>query len=329
MRILQVAPPQFAVPPKTYGPEQLQVHYLTEALVAAGHDVTLYATADSTTSAKLLTSFPTGSTRDFFERDLLHCVRLLDQLPEVDIVHSHSHCGFPVVAGQVPYPSLITTWDNSPVIRYFPERNYVVQSQSQARHLGPINVRAVIPLVIRAADYPFEEEKDDYLLFMGRVMPEKGAHLAIDLAESSGRRLKIAGPIPTTLEGIRWFRSAIQPRLSSSVEYLGPVYGPEKFELLARASCLVFPACREEPVATVLLEALACGTPVIGLRRGALPEVVVDGEVGYLADSVAELSRRIADLPKLSSRACRRRVEDTFSVERSVRDYLSLYDELA
>jgi glycosyltransferase involved in cell wall biosynthesis len=307
----------------------MQVHYLTEALVAAGHDVTLYATADSVTSAELITSFPSGSSRDFFERDLSHCVRLLDRLPEVDIVHSHSHCGFPVVAGQVPYPSVITTWDNSPVIRYFPERNYVVQSHSQARHLGPINVRAVIPLVIRAADYPFEDEKDDYLLFMGRVMPEKGTHLAIDLAEAVGRKLKIVGPIPTTLEGIRWFRTVIQPRLNSSVEYLGPVYGPEKLELLARASCLVFPACREEPVATVLLEALACGTPVVGLRRGALPEVVVDGEVGYLAETVPELAQRMTGLSGLSSRDCRRRVETTFSVERSVHDYLAVYQQLA
>jgi glycosyltransferase involved in cell wall biosynthesis len=340
MRIAQVAPLYESVPPQAYGATERVVHYLTEELVRQGHQVMLFASADSRTSAELRPICERGLWRDSRVWDTLtHHIRQLEQVAQLadrfDIVHFH---GDPVhfpLARRLPCASLTTMHgrllpaDHGPLFREIAGAPLVSISDDQRRPVPWANWQATIHHGLPADALPFRETDGDYLLFLGRMMPEKRPDLAIEIARRTGMRLKMAAKVHP---GERdYFSREVEPLLKHSrgfVDYLGEVGGNVRDELIASARALLFPIDWPEPFGMVIIEALACGTPVIAFRRGAVPEVLEDGVGGFLVENVDEAVAAVARLGDISRRRCRQAFERRFTAARMARDYLAVYERL-
>jgi glycosyltransferase involved in cell wall biosynthesis len=340
MRIAQVAPLYEAVPPQLYGATERVISYLTEALVRLGHQVTLFASGDSTTGAELVPVCPRGLWRDGGVWDTLtHHVRQLELVAQnagrFDVLHFHGEPIYLPLTRRLGcrYVStvhgLLLPADHGPLYAAFPEAPLVSISDDQRRPLPGANWQATVPHGLPPELFAFRERPGDYLVFLGRLTPQKRPDLAVEIARRAGRKLKIAAAVHP---GERdYFRREVEPLLresSSFVEFLGEVGGRDKEELLAGALALVLPIDWAEPFGLVMVEALACGTPVVAFRRGAVPEVLTDGETGFIVGSVEEAVEAVGRVPRLSRRACRRAFEDRFSDARMARDYLAVYRRL-
>jgi glycosyltransferase involved in cell wall biosynthesis len=203
----------------------------------------------------------------------------------------------------------------------------VAISAAQRRARPALNWAATVPNALRIGDFPFRADKDDYVLFLGRMNPEKGARVAIDVAREAGCRLLIAAKCNEPAEQA-YFDEQIAPQLGPGIEWLGEADGDRKRELLAGARCLLFPLQWEEPFGLVMVEAMACGTPVVALRRGAAPEIVVDGVTGYVRDDPAELPELLHRLDVLDPYACRRHAEKEFDVPVLLSRYEAVYRQV-
>jgi glycosyltransferase involved in cell wall biosynthesis len=340
MRIAQVAPLYESVPPQAYGGTERVISYLTEELVHRGHDVTLFASGDSRTSAELVPVCPRGLWRDADVRDTLtHHVRQMELVarnaPRFDILHFHGDPFHFPLARRLPARHLTTLHglllptDHGPLFREFIEAPLVSISDDQRRPIPWANWQATIYHGLPPGELPFREAPGDYLLFLGRIAPEKRPDLAVEIARRAGLRLKIAAKI---YFGERdYFHREIEPLLleaRSFVDDLGEVGGRDLEELLAGARALLFPIDWPEPFGLVMIEALACGTPVIAFRRGSVPEVIEDGVTGFVVDSVAEAVRAVGRVDELSRRRCRQAFERRFTAPRMAQDYLTIYEKL-
>lgn len=335
-RLLSVAlvlPPWFDVPPRGYGGIESLAAYLADALVDRGHNVYVIGAGRDGTRAQFYRTYSVPPSERIGEAmpEVLHaaqCARRLDEL-DVDVIHDHSLAG-PLSAGGRKAPTVVTTHgpcagEMGDYYRALSASNQLIAISDSQRRLAPdLRWTATVHNAVRADDYAFQAEKDDYVLFLGRMSPEKGAHLAIDAARAAGRRIVLAGKLIEPREHA-YFEAEVRPRLGADAEFVGEVGMVAKQQLYAAAHCLVFPVRWDEPFGLVMIEAMACGTPVVALRRGSVPEVVADGVTGFVRDDPAELPAAIDAAGGIDPAACRRRVEDRFDVESMAAGYERAY----
>lgn len=337
MRIAQVAPLYESVPPTLYGGTERVVSYLTEELVQQGHEVTLFASGDSETRAKLVPACPRALWRDERCRETLpHHVRLLELVfqdaSRFDVIHFHcDYLHFPLLRRK-PCPSVTTlhgqlnVHDLGPLFEEFAEVPLVSISQSQRRPIPAANWQATVLHGLPLRLHTFRAGAGDYLAFLGRTSPEKRLDRAIVIARQAGMKLKVAARIYP--EERDYFEHTLRPLLqesSSFVEFLGEVGGREKDEFLGNARALLFPIDLQEPFGLVMIEAMACGTPVIAWRNGSVPEVIDDGVTGFVVDSIAQAVEAVGRVGDLSRLACREIFEKRFDAARMARDYVEVY----
>jgi glycosyltransferase involved in cell wall biosynthesis len=335
MRIAIVAPPWFEVPPRAYGGIEAVCHELAQGLLARGHDVTLIGAGRSHPSGGFAATYrvpPQGlGTSEATIHELVHSARAGRAIRgiEPDLVHDHSLAG-PLVALGHRHPTLVTVHgpvgeNEAELYRSLaPEVSLVALSRAQRRQAPDLRWAGVVHNGVRVSEYPFRSRKDAYLLFLGRMSPDKGPDLAIDVARAGELPLIIAAKCSEPKERA-FFEARIRPRLGAGVEWFGEADEREKKELLAGARCLLSPLRWEEPFGLVLIEALACGTPVVALRRGSVPEILVDGVTGFVRDEPHELLEAIQRVETIDPLACRRHVERHFTVEHMVSGYEEVY----
>ncbi len=339
MRIAQVAPLFESVPPRLYGGTERVVSYLTEELVRQGHEVTLFASGDSETSARLVPGCPQALWEAPGCRETLpHHVRLVElvtlEAHRFDLIHFHlDYVHFPALC-RLPCPTVTTLHgrlhppDQEALFASYPEVPLVSISDDQRRPIPGANWRATVhhgmPLDIQT----FREAPGSYLAFLGRISPEKGLDKAIEIARRAGLPLRVAAKIYP--EERAYYEAEIAPLLRASpwVEFVGEVGGAAKDAFLGNAHALLFPIDWDEPFGLVMIEAMACGTPIIAFRRGSVPEVMVDGVTGFVVTGVPEAVEALSRVPSLGRRACRRVFEERYTSARMARDYLAVYREL-
>ena len=339
MRIAQVAPLYESVPPARYGGTERVVSYLTEALVAEGHDVTLFASGDSRTEARLIAPCAFAARldptcQDPLARHMLLLEAVRREAHRFDLVHFH--CGYLhfVPSRRLPSPTLTTLHgrldlpDLVPLFAEFADLPLVSISNAQRIPLPSAGWAATVHHGLPRDLYrPVDRPRRDYLMVLGRIAPEKGVDRAIEIAARAAVPLVIAAKVDPVDQ--QYFESVIRPRLRQpGVEFVGEVTDAEKGELLAHAAALLFPIDWPEPFGLVMIEALAAGTPVIAFRQGSVPEVLTDGVTGWIVDDTESAVRAVARLGDLSPEACREAFQSRFTVERMVADYLEVYHRL-
>ncbi len=339
MRIAQVAPLCESVPPKLYGGTERVVSYLTEELVRQGHEVTLFASGDSETSARLLPGCAKALWRDPECRENApHHVRLVElvraQAHRFDLIHFHlDYVHFPVVR-DLPCPSVTTLHgrihkpDHGEFFQSFPEVGLISISNEQRRPIPNANWIGTVYHGLPKELHTFREAKGDYLAFLGRLSPEKGIEQAVEIARRAGLPLRVAGKIYP--EEIAYFESVIDPlfRASPWVQFVGEVGGATKDAFLGDALALIFPITWAEPFGLVMIESMACGTPVVAFRRGSVPEVIADGLTGFVVDDVPQAVEAVSCVGSLSRHECRRNFESRFDATMMMRNYLAVYRAL-
>jgi glycosyltransferase involved in cell wall biosynthesis len=337
MRIAQVAPLALPVPPGRYGGTERVVYDLVEGLVARGHDVTLFASGDSRTSARLVATVPRAlwqePAADPFAADFLQHAEMFRRAAEFDVIHTHTaYRAFPYLA-QSPAVVVTTlhgridTPEMREILCSHPQARLVSISRAQQAFVPDAPWAATILHGLELGDYPYDAHGGESLLFLSRMSPDKAPHVAIDIAVQAGMPLTMAGRVDPLDKA--YFQCEVQPRLSHPlVHFAGEVSDEKKLELLRQARALVFPIDWPEPFGLVMIEAMACGTPVIARPKGAAPEVIVDGVTGFLADSHDALVRAAKDVHRIERSACRRNVETHFSAAAMTERYEALYGTL-
>jgi glycosyltransferase involved in cell wall biosynthesis len=358
MRIAMLAPISWPLPPTGYGPWEQVAYNLTEALVKLGHDVTLFAAGGTRSSAHVVITCPYAlSTWPESERrreqkydpgsgllegppdarglEQLHIATCMEQAAagEFDVVHSHLHI-HALVFGRLIRCPLVSTlhgaaWVRAahPVLKAYKELSFVSLSDAERQLLPDLNYVATVHNGIRVQDFPLEPDKDDYLLFAGRLSPEKGPDAAIEVAKRSGRRLLMAGMIEPHYQG--FFDEKLKPHIDGAqIEYLGLLSQKELAPVYRKAAGVLFMINWCEPFGLVAVEAQASGTPLIATRFGALPEIILEGETGFVVDSIDEAVRATEKLGSLAPTACRANVESRFSDTAMARGYEAVYASL-
>ncbi len=339
MHIAQIAPLTEAIPPKLYGGTERVVHWLTEELVALGHDVTLFASGDSRTSAKLDAPWPRALRLDGSVRDpnALHMVmleRVRQQADEFDFLHFHlDYYPFSLFSRQ-PVPFVTTLHgrldlpEHQPVFTTFASAPVVSISNAQRRPLPQAGwVRTIYHGLPERLLSPLPA-KPQYLAFLGRIAPEKGVDRAISIARQCGAPLRIAAKVDKVDR--EYFDEKISPLLDDTdVEYIGEITDAEKSAFLSGAIALLDPIDWPEPFGLVMIEAMACGTPVIAFNRGSVPEVVDDGMTGFIVEDVKGAVRAFDRVLHLSRERVRRHFERRFTARRMAQEYLAVYRSLA
>ena len=338
MRIAQLAPLAESVPPKLYGGTERVVAWLVDELVDLGHDVTLFASGDSLTKAKLHPVWPRALRLGRRGVDpSAACSLLLEAIAkcasEFDVIHSHvDWLPLPLLArSNVPFLTTAHGRLDLPglpdVVREFSEAGFVSISDNQRQQLPEAKWIATIhhglPSNLLCPSY----EQGSYLAFLGRLTVEKGPEDAIRIAEAVGMPLRIAAKIPRAETG--YFKKQLQPHIDGQkVTLVGEVDDAKKQPFLAGAAGLLFPIDWPEPFGLVMIEAMACGTPVIAYRSGSVPEVIEDGVTGFIVDGEEDAVRAVRDLPRLDRRVIRARFEERFTAVRMAREYEARYREL-
>jgi glycosyltransferase involved in cell wall biosynthesis len=338
MRIAQVAPLYESVPPKQYGGTERVVSYLTEELVRLGHQVTLFASGDSVTKARLLAPCPQalrlgGKCVDPLAQHLVMLEQVHREASRFDLIHYHiDYLHFPLsrrrrhrhlttLHGRLDIPDLPCLYEE------YPTEPVLSISNAQRRPLSWLNWLGTVYHGLPTDLYTFQPQPGEYLAFLGRFSPEKGLDRAIAIAHGAGLKLKIAAKLDKADRD--YFKEEIEPLLQHpSVEYLGEIGGQEKDEFLGKARALLFPIDWPEPFGLVMIEALACGTPVIAWRAGSVPEVLEDGVTGFVVGSVPEAVRAVERIETLSRQRCRQVFEQRFTAARMAQDYLAIYRRL-
>ena len=333
MKIAQIAPPWIAVPPLGYGGIEWVVALLADEFAARGHDVTLFASGGSVTKAKLDSVFdpapgPTKIGDTYLE--VMHAFHAYERAGEFDVIHDHSGMVGLAIAASVGHNVVHTV--HGPLIedalrwyRMVSGRvDFVAISDSQMKPGPDLSWAGRVYNGIPVERYPFRTDKEDFLLFVGRVNREKGPEVAVDVARRTGARLVMAAAIKEKFEQAYWDEN-VKPILTGKEEILGEITVDEKADLMARARAVLFPIQWEEPFGLVMAEANACGTPVLAFPRGAAPEVIADGETGFLCADAAAMSEAVGRVEEIDPHACRARVEKMFSAQAMTSGYEDVY----
>ena len=338
MRIAQVAPLYESVPPKKYGGTERIVAYLTEELVRQGHEVTLFASGDSVTAARLVPGCRHSLRSDpgCIDPIVYHLAMVEDvyqRSEDFDLIHFHcDYLHFP--ASRREAPVRLTTLHGrldipelAHLYQKFREEPLVSISNAQRSPLAWAHWVATVQHGIPVDLHTFRPEPGQYLAFLGRISPEKRVDRAIEIAIASGVPLKIAAKV--AIVDREYFYAQIEPLMNHPlVEFLGEVGGRDKDEFLGKASALLMPIDWPEPFGLCMIEAMACGVPVIAWRRGSVPEVVDEGETGFVVESMDEAVEAVQRIPSLDRRHCREVFERRFSAVRMCDNYLAVYEEL-
>ncbi|RMH38111.1 MAG: glycosyltransferase family 4 protein [Nitrospirae bacterium] len=338
MKIAQVSPLYESVPPKYYGGTERVVSYLTEELVRQGHEVTLFASGDSVTKAHLIAPCHRALRLDPHCVDpLAPHVTMIEQVVrcahEFDIIHFHiDYLHYPACRafkqktlttqhGRLDLPELPRLY------QLFGDMPLSSISNAQREPLSWVHWRGTVYHGLPVDLYSYHETPGDYLAFLGRICPEKRVDRAIEIALKVGMPLRIAAKIDKVDQ--QYFEAVVKPLLRDPlIEYVGEIGEGEKNEFLGKANALLFPSDWPEPFGLVMIESLACGTPVIAYHRGSVPEVLTHGETGYIVESFDEAVRAVEQIDRVSRRRCREVFEQRFSVSRMAAGYLSIYQSL-
>jgi glycosyltransferase involved in cell wall biosynthesis len=335
LRVAVVAPAWFPVPPSGYGGIEWIVSLLADGLADAGHEVTLFASGDSKTRAQLSSVFRTAPSERIGQTfwELRHLLAALERGEEFDLVNDHTGLLGAALGGLLPAPLLHTVHgplNGEPGEMYAriaslaPSLRLVSLSLNQRRPRPELPWLANIPNALDFSVYPLHPHRGEYLLFLGRMSPEKGCHRAIAVARALDLPLMIAGKNREPAEQA-YFRELVEPHLSDSIRYLGEVTHGEKVELLRNARATLFPIEWEEPFGLVMIESMATGTAVIATRRGAVPEVIEHGLSGIVVDDYEDMVAALDDSDRLDPFAIRRYAEERFSTPRMVGDYVRAF----
>jgi len=333
MRVAMLSPIAWRTPPRHYGPWESVVSLLTEGLVERGLNVTLFATKDSITKARLVGVCPRGYEEDRSIDpkvwECLHISEVFERAEEFDLIHNHFDF-LPLSYSQLTSTPVLTTIHGFsspkilPVYKKYNRRTYYV-SISDADRSPELDYVATIHHGIDLRRFVFRPEQGDYLLFFGRIHPDKGAREAIEISRGFGMKLILAGIV----QDEEYFNSQVKPALDGDrVIYLGSAGPQQRNELLGGAYALLHPINFDEPFGLSVVEAMACGTPVVAFNRGSMPEVVCEGRTGFLVSSIDEAVSALARVRKLDRSECRRWVEQRFSADRMVEDYLKVYKKI-
>lgn len=337
MRIAQLAPIWERVPPVRYGGIELVVSLLTEELVARGHEVTLFASGNSKTKARLVSAYPTARRAEMgvIATDLLHASQPFLERDEFDIIHNHDGYSGVLLATFVDVPVLTTlhgifTESNVPFFERFARTCCYCTISDEQRRAGPPDMRYVSTVHngIDVDSYPFQPKKEDFFVCVSRVTALKGTAVACRVAHEAGVKLVVAGKMDPGVD-TAYFQDEVAPLLDDRrIVYVGEVSEREKRRLFARARGFIFPLQWPEPFGLVLAEALACGTPVLSLTRGSVPEVVEHGVTGFVAADERQLAAAVGRIGEIDPAVCRRHAQERFSVARMVDDYEAVYETL-
>lgn len=338
MRIALIAPPWLAVPPPAYGGTETVLDQLARGLSEAGHEVVLHTTGDSACPVRTAWVYEQSQAPRMGDaavelRHLLHAYRRIDA-EGADVVHDHTLVG-PVRAAAEGRPNVLTTahgpFDQELAAIYSEiatRVSIIAISRDQARSAGGTPIARVIHHGVDPGAYPVGQGDGGYVAFLGRMAPAKGVDLAIRAAREAGMPLLIAAKMREPAE-VGYFETCVRPLLGGEVEYLGELERPAKLELLRRARALLNPLRWREPFGMVMIEALACGTPVVAFARGSAPEIIDDGRTGWLCADEPALVRALHHIDRLDRAACRRAVETGFSTRRMVQEHVELYQTVA
>ncbi len=332
MRIAMLAPIAWRTPPRHYGPWESVVSLLTEGLVAKGVDVTLFATADSRTKGTLHAVCKSGyEESNKIEPkvwECLHISELFERADEYDLIHNHFDFAPLAYSGLVTTPVLTTIHGFSsprilPVYEKYNGRAFYV-AISEADRSPKLDYTATIHHGIDLNDFIFEPDPEDYLLFFGRIHPDKGAKEAIAIARAAGRKLIMAGII----QDKNYYELEVEPYLGADVDYVGSVGPEQRNALLGKAYALLHSINFNEPFGLSVVEAMSCGTPVIAFNRGSMPELIRPGLNGFLVANIEEAVAAVKEIFRIDRAACRKFAEENFSKERMVDDYLKVYEQI-
>jgi glycosyltransferase involved in cell wall biosynthesis len=339
MRIAQVAPLWERVPPPAYGGIELVVGLLTDELVRRGHEVTLFASGDSLTEAKLDAVHPRAlrldnSVKEFGIYEQLMLGDVYGNAEKFDIIHSHVGCAALNYAQLVKTPTVHTlhgifTPDNAKLYEKAKKQPYVSISDAQREPALDLNCVATVYNSVNVDIHNFYPQSDNppYLAFLGRVSPEKGTHHAIEIAKATGIPLKMAGKVDVVDRD--YYAEAIAPHVDGElIQFLGEADHKMKNELMGRAIATLFPITWREPFGLVMVESMAAGTPVIGINMGSVPEVISNGTSGFVCDTVAECIDAVKKVTQIDRQRCREYVVRRFGVQQMVDGYEAVYQQL-
>jgi glycosyltransferase involved in cell wall biosynthesis len=339
MRIAQVSPLWERVPPPAYGGIELVVGLLTDELVRRGHEVTLFASGDSISLAKLESVHPRAlrldkNIKEYNIYEMLQLAAVYEHADEFDIIHSHMGCAALPYANLVNTPTIHTlhgifTPDNQKMFQYAKRQPFISISDSQRENSLGLNYAATVYNGIDVSSYKFypQPEEPPYLAFLGRISPEKGTHLAIEIAKQSGWRLKIAGKVDVV--DVEYFEKDVKPFIDGKqIEYLGEANHQQKNALMGGAVATLFPITWREPFGLVMVESMAAGTPVIAMKLGSTTEVIADGKTGFLCNNVSECVNAIDKAAALDRYTCRQHVQDNFSFQSMTDGYEEVYRQI-
>ena len=339
LRIAVLAPPWFPIPPRRYGGTEAVVNLLVEGLVAEGHDVTLFASGDSTTSASLVAYFDAarpdelGSTQP----DMLQALSCVIEADRFDVVSDHTGALGLSLSNLTSTPFLNTVHGTlageagalyRQVCALTPGAALVSLTESHRGTAGDLPWAATIPNAIALDDHPCRERSGgEYLFWLGRMSVDKGPVTAIEVARAAGMPLLLAGKLRAADEQ-RYFEEEVEPLLGGDIAYLGEIDLHERVRLMHGARALINPIAWDEPFGLVMVEAMACGVPVVATPRGSVPEIVRDGQNGWIASTVDELAAAVERCDEIDPSECRAIAELCYSPERMVSDYLDAFDDV-
>lgn len=338
MKIAQIAPIVERVPPKKYGGTERVVHALTEELVKRGHEVTLFASGDSQTSAKLESVYP-RSLREARMKDLyglnfwtlLNIGLVFELQDEFDIIHDHM-APFSLPTSNIATTPVVSTMhgafnaENRKLFQTLRNANIVTISQAQIHSAPTINHAGTVYNGLYMDQYPFGNEPEDYLLYVGRICMEKGTHVAVEVAQQLDRKLIIAAKLDKNDQA--YFREYVEPRLSDRVQWIGEVNEDERNELMSKAKCFLHPVLWREPFGLTLIEAMACGCPVVAYNQGSIPEIIKTGVTGYVVEDIEGMIDSVLAIDSISREECRRYALENFSAEKMAEGYIQVYKKL-
>jgi glycosyltransferase involved in cell wall biosynthesis len=337
MRIAQIGPLIERIPPKKYGGTERVVYHLTEELLKMGHDVTLFASGDSITNAKLSSVYP-GALREARMRDLyglnvwtlLHIGKAYERQGEFDIIHDHNGYISLPTANLADKPVVMTlhgqfTAENRHIYRQLQKPFFVTISNSQATVPG-LHYAGTIYNGLAMEDYPFSEKHDQYLLYVGRISMEKGVHYAIEVALELHLELIIAAKVDTA--DVSYFNEYVGPYLSEKIRWIGEVDEAERNRLMSNALCLLHPVVFREPFGLTLIEAMACGCPVVAFNKGSIPEIIAHEKTGYVVNTVEEMIDAVGTIEQINREDCRKHSLEKFNARVMAKAYETLYKKI-
>ena len=339
MKIAQIAPVWERVPPRKYGGIEVVVHHLTEELVRRGHDVTLFATGDSVTKARLISYYDTSPDRIHLAQynpmpDFIHIGKAFKNAEQFDIIHNHAGWLGTVLGSLINKPVLDTlhgSFSENSMLFYEAYKDAVFYNSISfgQRILGPeLNYVGNIYNAIDTDSYHFSREKGDYFIHLNRICPDKGTDIAVNVALKAGVKLILAGKLDPGKDTL-YYKEKIAPKLDGrQIIYRGEVSEEEKRTLLRNAKGFIFPLQWPEPFGLVMAEAMACGTPVIAFPYGSVPEIVEDGKTGFVVNSFEQMVEAVNNIERIDPFDCRKRAVEKFSISKMVDEYEKLYKKI-